>query len=173
MKIYKRIIVVLAIVLSTMLIHLLDCNIPQIQIAFFNPIQQTEFVELRKYANRSVLSNELEEIEDIVIEKRIENDSIFVTVENTKRFITLDATYPIKNYETNTESNNIDIQGTVDFENAVYETKSKVYKPVVYIIVDIAVFAYAAWLIYTFLYSVPEMIIDFVRFCKKNKQEMT
>ena len=171
MRIYKRIIIVLVVIVSTFLIHTIDTKMPDIQTAFFNPIAQVEYVDLRKCANRNVLATDLEDIEDIVIVRSIENDSIVVRVENKERFISLNATYPIKNFEINTNNNDIDIKGTVDFENAIYEQETKVKKPYVYIIIDVVLFGYCIFIGYSLLYTLPEMIIDFIKFRKKYKSE--
>ena len=171
-SIYKRIAIVIAVVVATVGVLLSDFNMPQIQIAFFNPIQQVEYVELRKIAQKTVRGENIENIEGLEIEKIIEEDSINVTVKNTNRYIKVEATFPIDNYNVEIENNNIYTQGTIDFENATYENISSVFKPLTYILVDIMMFVYYAFIGYSVLYIVPDWIYKLIQIHKK-EEEMT
>ena len=152
MKIYRTIVIVLAIILGVYCTAFLVSS-STTQAAIKEPVTEEYYnllkensLKVAKTLNKSVLSDKT-----LKADFYFDGEELIVTVESKKAKVT--AKIPISNQLLNVEEEILKLQGTVEFENIQYETQNKLEPAWIYIVIAIFAGVFAAVIVYAVFFE--------------------
>ena len=173
MKKWRNIVIFISVITGIAMTIWMPLSSPNFKVAINDPVTQEDYNYLEECALKVAETADTKVIKD-------ENVTSFITFDKEFLYVTvvlmqyntdkcrIDAKYPIT-FDENIKIQNADIQikGSIDYQNAIYTQHSDILHPIVYVCLAILSGIVLGGLIYFLFYYVP---IDYGRqFPKKNK----
>lgn len=156
MKIYKKVVIVLSIIVNIVITVLSFTTTPSIVASLKGrTITEAEYNELKEVAVLMAKGLDIEN-KDIQITKTNTENAFIVKVDAD--LYGIEAEFPIENYSEERENGVILSQGTIDFNNANYKEYTSVQSPLSIVFKGIIGTAGLAFISYYILVEVPFMI---------------
>ena len=152
MKVYRKIVIVLALVLGLFYCGWLISS-PTAQTAIRDPVTEEYYEMLEKYAMNVARTLDVEVLTDETVTANFyySGNVLVVTVESFKAKVI--AYIPVSNYEINIEDREFTSHGIAEFEKVEFVKSSDLNPAWWYIVMAIAGGAFVAFAVWAFLYK--------------------
>lgn len=160
MKTYKKIVIILSIIVGCFAAIMMNLTSPLVKAAYTHAITKENYQILKDYVLDVAKKNSYIESKDIKITMELNDNSLVINADT--ELYGVEATFPLSNLNWKIENGIIKYDSrSIDYNNVTYQEYTDVEPIPIYIALSIAYAGAAAFLIWCIFYWLPDTFFGF------------
>ena len=156
MKTYKKVAMVISVIIAMVLTIGLNLISPIMIPSYKGSITSENYQNLKEYAFEIASNSDTKSREDILVTKELTKEALIVNVDAS--IYGIQAIFPVSNINEKIENGIIKYEGVIDYNNVKYSEHTDVYPPLMTIMMTIIFFVVCTGSLYAIFCIIPNSV---------------